>query len=254
MFSLRIDQIYDEMIYNETEQDTEMTMMEVFDNFTEHFECEQFMFAFEDKDKTGQFPRKPHYHALFRSTGKADTMRRYLKKLGFHKETAGIHTIKDEEEWEKATMYTLKQQTVVFTDIDNTILDSLKTASANYNFELDKSKNIAVEILENVVNKMSKIVNDTVHGKEPTRLLIAESIYDEYAIINAKSTNWQHHYCFPVGQQLLRMIQYVESKVLIDPRDRWLKDNMLIINPQQQREQRRIERRNHYADLLSDEE
>lgn len=254
MFSLRIDQIYDEIIYNNTEEDTEMTMMEVFDNFTEQFECEKFIFAFEDKDKTGQFPRKPHYHAVFRSTGKSDTMRRYLKKLGFHKETAGIHTIKDEAEWEKATLYILKQQQPVFTDIDDTILESLKTASANYNFELDKSKNIAVEILENVINKMKTVVEDSLHSREPTRLFIATSIYDEYANINANATNWQQHYCFPVGQQLLRMIQYIESKVLIDPRDRWLTDNMLIINPQQQREQRRVERRNHYADLLSDDE
>lgn len=253
MFSLRIDQLYEEMIYNDSEADSEITMMEIFDNFTERFECENFIFAFEDRDKTGQFPRKPHYHALFRTaTGKADTMRRWLKKYGFHKETAGIHTIKDDEEWEKATLYTLKQQSVVFTDIDETILDSLKIASANYNYELDKSKNIAVEILENVVTTMKAFMEGS--NREPSRLFMAEAIYDEYNSINEAANNWQQHYCYPVGQQLLRMIHYVESKVLLSSRDRWLRDNMNIINPEQVREQKRMERRNVYQDIYSDNE
>lgn len=251
MYSLRIDQIYDEIIYNETEIDSEITMMEVFDNFTEHFECQKFIFAFEDKDKTGQFPRKPHYHAVFRTVSKPDTMRRWLKKHGFHKELASIHLIKNEEEMEKATLYILKQQQPVFTDFEENQLKALLSASSQYNFELDRSKNIAVEVLENVIKKISSITIGTSH--EPTRFMIAETIYDEYANINAAATDWQKHYCFPVGQQLLRMIHYVESKLLLNSRERWILDNLYVINPNGVREEKRMQKRTAYADLLYDE-
>lgn len=225
-FSARIDQIYDEMYYYESDDENYcgLTMMEVFDNFFEHFDCFNFIVAFEDKDKTGLFDRKPHYHLIFETDAKKDTMRRFLTKLGFSKDLAGIHTIKDDEEYEAAMKYTLKHQNVVFTDYNSDKLDEFIKNSRGYQVEIQKSKNVVSDILERVIKALQIA--------KPERDVIAKHIYLEYSIINASSKSWDDYYCMPNGLQLLRMIQYIESKICFSSYERWAYDNEKYIKPE----------------------
>lgn len=237
-FSGRIDQIYDEMYYlkSDDEEYIEPTMMEIFDDFTEHFECTNFMFAFEDKDKSGVFDRKPHYHFIFESDAKQDTMRRFLSKHGFKGTLASLKTV-PQENWEAAITYTLKQQQVVFTDLSDSQLSAYLSASRNYNAEIVKSKNITMDVLEKVV--------ETLRVANATRRDIAYNIFKEYELINLKSDSWDNYYCVPNGIQLLRMIQYVESKTTFTSYDRWLEDNEKIISPSTHRETQRVKHINN---------
>lgn len=226
-YSGRIDQVYDEMYYyqHDDEQYVGLTMMEIFDNFVEHYSCNNYIFAFEDKDKTGVFPRKPHYHFIFETDEKQDTMRRYFTKCGFKGALCALHKIESNEEFEKAIYYTLKQQHVVFTDIEDLQLQQYLSSSRNYNVDIAKSKNITMDILEKVVN--------TLNVSTPDRRTIAWHIYKEYELINASANTWEQYYCVPNGIQLLRMIQYVESKTTLNSYDRWYADNERIITPEQ---------------------
>lgn len=243
IFSGRIDQIYDELNYNaDNEEVTEITMMEVFDNFTEQFDCCRFIFAFEDKDKTGLFARKPHYHFIITTDAKQDTMRRWLSKQGFKGALASMKPIGDEV---AGYNYTLKQQQVVFTDIDEVTLNAYLELSLTYNKEIAPTKNIQMDVLEEII-QMYRFDNKV------TRQHIAEQIYKKYSLINQDKT-WDQIYCYPNGQQLLKMIQYVESKTSFSSYEMWAIDNRMFINPSQYQQEKTIEaKHNSYARIYED--
>ena len=123
LFSGRIDMVFEEEI-----------MLEIFNELTEFFESEYFLFCFEDKSKSG-LSTKPHYHYLIEidSELKSDTIRRKVHAL---LENHGIgkseRQIKEAKLDEKAHYYVLKQGDIVYrSDIEN--IDELIEMSKDYN-------------------------------------------------------------------------------------------------------------------------
>lgn len=91
-----------------------------------------------------------------------------------------------------------------------------------------------MDILERIVKALE--------GTNPKRQDIAKTIYNEYSLINTKSTSWDNYYCVPNGLQLLRMIQYVESKTTFNAFDMWWQDNERIITPYDARDNQKLKR------------
>lgn len=225
-FSGRISQIYPE-IPDDEDDDSVPSMISVFGQFEEKFEISNFAFCFEHKDKSGKFDRDGHYHLLFNTTHKRDTMRRFLTSLGFAGPLASLHEIKDDHEYQLAVMYTFKHGDCVYTDLDDQLQQYL---DASKEYQISVKPDIKTDILNNIINRF-KMAN-------PSRQEIAKQLYTEYYLINnplgGEPLTMDRHYAYPNSTQLLRMIQYIESRTCVHPDisyNKWLSDNAFIIEP-----------------------
>lgn len=126
MFSFRLDKLGDDQ-----------NMKSVFSIFNDKFLCESFMICYEDKTKAG-IPCKAHFHGIGKYTTKIklesqrDKMKKYFSKAGFDKDKSQVHIIIDEKEYNKALIYTVKQQSVFMTDLKQDIVDELLKQSQEY--------------------------------------------------------------------------------------------------------------------------
>lgn len=241
-FSGRLCMIYPEL--NDDNEELEIdenapTMMAVFLMFAEKFELNDYIFCFEDKDKSGKFDRDPHYHIIFETEAKQDTMRRYLTQMGFKGPLASLHEIKDAEEYEKTIYYTTKHGNVVFTDYDHTLLDSILTTSRDYQEDL-KAHNLTTDLVEQILKKLI--------GTNPDRKKILMTIAEVYSSVNVitseKHVLFHKYHALPNGGQLLKMVQYIEQKVKPDDYiNNWISDNLRVIQPL-------IERKDKTEELL----
>lgn len=126
-------------------------MLEFFVEMQTYFDMNDFIFVFEDKTKTG-LQCKPHYHFIGTFTHKRDTVAKWLASHG--KSYFSTHEIKTTDEYDKALLYILKQQQVVFHDFEEDQLNILMEQSKDYNKNLSTLNGFRSHYLNKMIELM----------------------------------------------------------------------------------------------------
>lgn len=171
MFSFRVDKVGDAQQMNT-----------LFSLFNDKFLCESYMICYEEKTKAG-IPCKPHYHGIGKYTttikveSQRDKMKKYFSKAGYDKDKSQVHIIADDKEYNKALVYTLKQQNVFMTDFTKEEIEDLLEYTKSYQ-ETIRDK------LDTWSSHSERIMDEFKQKKVHYRREMLECIYDYIVAFN----------------------------------------------------------------------
>jgi len=173
-------------------------MLEFFIEFQSYFDIEDFIFTFEDKTKKG-ITCKPHYHFIATFTHQRNTVAKWLGTHG--KGYYSTHEVSESEQ-QKAVLYILKQQEVVFTDYESSQLDLLLQQSLEYNMNLSTKTGFKAHYMENIIPQMAQ---EEISDRHDMVYYIAYYVQDW----NRKHSDFP--LMMPTPAQMLSYIQYYSS-------------------------------------------
>lgn len=235
-FSGRID-----AIVGEEPIDDELTMIDYFILIVEEFDCSDFVFCFEDTDKTKKLARKPHYHFFYNTDISHDKQRRFITSLGFAGSLACLKKIEEDKPYHKLVdniifigkccPYTMKHGNIVFTDIETPILKELVRMATQYQEELPRAhlkKDIVELIYDECVERLQKNID---------REEIVDIIFKTYYNVNYDEKTELYEtfgksQLLPTGTELLKLIYHLESRLCTfqEARRRYIVDNTKLLN------------------------
>lgn len=193
----------------------EEDMLEFFVEMQTYFDMNDFIFVFEDKTKTG-LDCKPHYHFIGNFTHKRDTVAKWLGSYG--KGYYSTHLVTDDEK-QKAYWYILKQQDVVFHDLEEYKLKLLLDQSLDYNKNLSTLNGFRAHY----TNKIMQLMAQEKLSSRSSILLYIIDYVTEWNLVNKDRPMF-----LPNSNQMLAYIQYYEQLYIKNPVKRQMDDYTFI--------------------------